>query len=157
FSSPVHLDSALSKRPAAIKPGLAKLLPAVLRTPASLAEALGVGMGKEEPWSLSPAELPEWRAATLIAERITELSGELPRVAANRADFPPAMIREWEEDWGIETAKELVKALSVAGPLSMRASRQLGPEALIEVLKREADARATASQITPYGVSLPGY
>src|SRR3954466_5958845 len=68
FTSPVHLDSALAKQPKNMKGILAQIVPAILLKPVSQAQALGIGLSPDEPWSLNEKKLSEWRPAALMAE-----------------------------------------------------------------------------------------
>ena len=63
FTTPVHLDSAISKQPATVKSILARTLPAILLRPVSLAQAMGVGVAIGEPWSLTSAQKARWKVA----------------------------------------------------------------------------------------------
>lgn len=160
FTSPVHLDSALSKTPKHLKSLLAQLVPPILMKPASLGEALGVGMAPDEPWSLNPDKLSRWRNARLIAERLYE---SLPqggvRVDAQPSDFPPFIVEELESAWGRKRALELIAALGQEAPLGLRSSRKVGAAKLIDHLNRnlKIGVRATASELSPTGVRLDGY
>lgn len=160
FNSPVHLDSALSKVSPSVKTILAQILPAILLRPASLAEALGVGMPASEPWVLERKRIGTWRPARLMAERIYELmSQKLPETQALHADFPPEMILEWQQSWGDEVVSELVETLSTEPPLSLRASCRWGAEGLLKRLTegRRLPVQAKLSDISPFGVRLSGY
>src|SRR6185295_4283925 len=72
FTSPVHLDSALAKQPKNMKGILAQIVPIILLKPVSQAQALGIGLSPDEPWSLNEKKLSEWRPAGLMAERLHE-------------------------------------------------------------------------------------
>ena len=162
FSTPVHLDSALSKQNKNIKGFLATILPAILRTPASLGEALGIGVSAGEPWSLTREQLLGWRPARLIFERCYENRGDAAmtkRAQPIRDDFPASIVEEWERDWGTETADNLVSVLGREAPLSLRASRKLGAQKLHKELTAGSrlPVRANISDLVPLGVSLEGY
>jgi 16S rRNA C967 or C1407 C5-methylase (RsmB/RsmF family) len=160
FSSPVHLDSALSKQSASVKSILAQILPSILLRPASLAEALGIGVQAGEPWSLDQNQLGQWRPALLMSERIYEMMVQgPPQVDPVRDDFPAAMVDEWQATWGTETLHELVDTLGREAPLSLRASRKFGPQAVLAGLSvnGKLPVRAELSNLVPLGVRLSGY
>ena len=160
FTSPIHLDSALSKLPSSVKTILAQIIPAILLRPASLAEALGVGMMEGEPWSLDNKSISTWRPARLMAERIYEtMSQGLPETTPIQEDFPPWMVSEWKSSWGDKVVLDLLEALSSEAPLSLRASRRFGADALLKGLTegRRLPVQAKLSDLSPFGVRLSGY
>lgn len=160
FSSPIHLDSILSKQPKKIKAALAQIIPSILLRPASQAEALGVGVSPGEPWTLSTSELKRWRSADLMAERMYQsLVGRMTDAKATESDFPPAMLEEWKAAWGDEIAQYLVETLGSEPPLSLRASKKLGARSLLKSLTSGLDlpVRAQVSDFSPFGVRLSGY
>lgn len=160
FSSPVHLDSLLSKQTPARKALLAQLMPQVLLRPVALAESLGIGVPEGEPWSLSMAEIARWRPAALIAERLhAMLDRGGVQVEAVRDDVPKRFYSEWEADWGNDVAQSLVRSLTDAAPLSLRVSRTTTPAHLIQALTaaRLLPVKAQASRISPKGVCLDGF
>lgn len=160
FSSPVHLDSAISKLHRNLKSTIAQLTPPILLRPVSQAESLGVGMAAGEPWSLQGPALARWRPAHLIAERLYGMmSQRFDPPAPQPADFPPRMVGEWEAAWGRQTMLELVGTLGMEAPLSLRASRRVGPEELLKGLKEgsQLPVKAIRSDLAPLGVRLAGY
>ena len=68
FTTPIHLDSALSKLPTSVKSILAQILPTILLRPASQAEVMGIGVPIGEPWLLDPKKIQTWRPAELMAK-----------------------------------------------------------------------------------------
>src|SRR5581483_663391 len=160
FASPVHLDSALAKQPKNMKGILAQIIPMILTKPVSLAQALGIGIAPDEPWSLPPAKLGQWRPATLMAERLHEaLSSRPSSPKASLDDFPPALRAEWERDWGRERAEALGASLAMSPPLSLRARRAVGAAKLKAALEGggKLPVRAELSGIAPFGLRLAGY
>ena len=160
FTTPVHLDSALSKQPKHLKSVLAQVIHPILLRPSSMGEALGIGIAPGEPWSLPQAEIARWRPAWLIAERLYEMlaSGAMePQPALE--DFPPGMTAEWESSWGRERVYEVAQTLACEPPLSLRASRTVGAEALLRGLNAESKlpVKSERSAISPVGVRLSGY
>jgi len=160
FATPVHLDSALSKQPTSVKSILAQILPTILLKPASLAEALGVGVQPEEPWSFDTKKLGQWRPAQLMAERIYEMMTQgVLEVDPMKEDFPPQMIAEWKASWGQDVLVELVDTLAREAPLSLRASRRAGAQGLLTALTSgtRLPVRVELSNLVPLGVRLSGY
>jgi 16S rRNA (cytosine967-C5)-methyltransferase len=160
FTTPVHLDSALSKRENPAKSILARIVPAILLRPVSQAEASGVGLAPGEPWSLAPDALARWRPAALLAERLHEnlqAGGRRPEPVAE--DFPPGMIEEWRADWGEDGMSALVGALGLEPPLSLRSARALGAPGLLSELTAGSRLPVSAieSPLSPCGVRLGGY
>ena len=160
FSSPVHLDSLLSKQPKNAKSSLARMVTPILLRPVSEAESFGIGVSPEEPWTLSREKLAGWRTATLLGHRIYESLTNPPQTPAPmREDFPPHMIREWEKDWGEQSCKQLISTLAREAPLSLRASRSKTAEKLLKELKSShtIPVKIELSDVSPVGVRLGGY
>jgi 16S rRNA C967 or C1407 C5-methylase (RsmB/RsmF family) len=160
FQSPVHLDSALSKQMKGMKTILARIVPTILLRPASQAEALGIGVGLNEPWGLTPEQIAKWRPAVIMAERMYVGMTHRPiETDVMREDFPQAMIDEWERHWGGAVTGHLMDTLAREAPLSLRASKKVGPEALVHALKTEnrVPVKVGVSDFAPMGVRLSGY
>ncbi len=160
FSSPVHLDSALSKVSGSVKSILAQIIPSILLRPTSQAEILGVGVPEGEPWSLDAYKLAQWKPAYFLAERMYEMmSQRIPEAEATAEDFPSWMVSEWKKDWGSEGASELVSILAKEAPLSLRVSRKTDAKSFLDRLVREAQlpVKAGLSNLSPLGVRLLGY
>ena len=135
FSSPVHLDSALSKLPKSLKTTLAQIIPQILLRPVSQAEMVGIGIAPDEPWSLSAAHLSHWRPAQVLAQRLYGMMSQKHEPpSAQPGDFPKRMIQEWEAAWGHKNMLELVSVLGREAPLSLRASRKVGAAGLLKGL-----------------------
>lgn len=160
FTTPVHLDSALSKLTPPIKTLLAQTIPVVLHRPSSTAEALGIGVAQGEPWSLAGPALSHWRPAQLIGEKLYDLlvQGGVT-TNATLEDFPPHLLAEWQKDWGPATTLRLVAALGGPAPLSLRASRKFGATQLLQALTDgdRLPVKAELSNLSPWGVRLGGY
>jgi 16S rRNA C967 or C1407 C5-methylase (RsmB/RsmF family) len=160
FSSPVHLDSALSKLPRNLKTTLAQIVPQILLRPVSQAEMYGIGVAPEEPWSLPSAQLAQWRPAQVLAQRLYgSMSHRASAPDPQPADFPPRLTEEWEKSWGREAMLELVGALGCEAPLSLRAARKVGAQALLDHLTAGSrlPVKAELSGLSPLGVRLAGY
>ncbi len=160
FTSPIHLDSSLSKQSKSLKTILAQLTPPILQRPASLAEALGIGIPVDEPWNLPHDQLKQWRPASLMAERLYERMSEGALLSHSvPEDFPPKMLEEWAASWGRERAFELAKTLAQEAPLCLRASRRIGAKTLLRELTEKSNlpVKATLSTLSPVGIRLSGY
>jgi 16S rRNA C967 or C1407 C5-methylase (RsmB/RsmF family) len=159
FTSPVHLDSALSKQPRHLKSILAQILPAILMRPASLGEVLGVGVPEGEPWCLNNEQMASWRPAFLMAERLYEtMSSPVTHLQPIEEDFPPHVIQEWKSSWGPEVTKALIDALGCEAPLGLRVSRRVDIQKFLSDLKKEKlPVRVDLSRISPLGIQLSGY
>jgi 16S rRNA C967 or C1407 C5-methylase (RsmB/RsmF family) len=169
FSSPVHLDSLLSKQAKPMKSSLARMVSPILLRPVSESESYGVGVAPGEPWNLATAyrsgdkqaeELAQWRTARLVADKVYDSLSNPPESAAPTSDdFPPYMVAEIERDHGAEVAKQLFRTLGREAPLGLRAARKWGPEKLVKELKKGSDIPVSidVSDIAPLGVRLGGY
>ena len=161
FTSPVHLDSSLSKLPTRVKSILAQIMPRILLRPVSEAEILGVGVPDGEPWNLvEEKKLAGWRPAHIMASRIYELMEQRPpEILPVADDFPPYMVDEWTQTWGPKVVADLIDTLGREAPLSLRASRKVGAQALLSALteKGPLPVRAEISKLVPLGVRLSGY
>lgn len=155
FTTPMHLDSAISKAPADLKPLLARVLPALLRQPHSLAQAIGMKLAPGEPWSLSNRELAYWEPARVLAEALMADDGELPHPVIE--DFPPWMVQEWKKDWGEETAAHLASALALSPPLTLRASRDEDRTKLLSELSEGSELKGALTTRSATGIRFPGY
>ncbi|RYZ96001.1 MAG: hypothetical protein EOP11_24095, partial [Proteobacteria bacterium] len=104
FSSPVHLDSALSKAPPSLKSSLAEITRLLLQRPRSLAHYLRFNMSDDEPWYLSKEALAEWPTARAMADRLFQAWKRDPYFneagRAQEQDYPDYMIEEWKRDFG---------------------------------------------------------
>jgi 16S rRNA C967 or C1407 C5-methylase (RsmB/RsmF family) len=160
FSSPVHLDSLLSKQPKTMKSSLARMVTPILLRPVSESESFGIGVTPGEPWSFSMEQTSEWRAATLLADRIYgSLSNPPQAPAPMREDFPPQMIAELDRDWGREVTQKLVSVLGREAPQGIRVARRYGADRLMREFKSSSDipVKIELSDLSPVGVRLGGY
>jgi 16S rRNA (cytosine967-C5)-methyltransferase len=160
FSSPVHLDSLLSKQPKNAKSSLARMVTPILLRPVSESESFGIGVNPGEPWTLSREQTAAWRTARLLGDRIYASLTNPPQSAAPmNDDFPPYMIQEWQRDWGDATTRSLVNVLGKEAPLSIRAARDKGAAQLVKELKSSSQIPVSIelSDISPVGVRLGGY
>jgi 16S rRNA (cytosine967-C5)-methyltransferase len=163
FTSPVHLDSALSKAPPSQKSALAEISRLLLQRPHSLAHFLRFHLSEDEPWSLEREDLPQWPTARAMAERLFHTWKRDPyfheegRAVPN--DYPEWMTSEWRRDFGDQVATELVIALGKQAPLSLRASRRQGRDNVLSALNdsREIPIRARASTHAPFGFYFDEY
>src|SRR5688572_20479349 len=114
FSTPVHLDSAISKRDKSVKSTLAQLIQPILLRPVTTAQALGQRVYDDEPWSLDTKRTRNWKLSRRMAELLFEgMSEGLPaKIRAKgagdrRLDFPPFMIDAWENAFTESVAEGL--------------------------------------------------
>jgi 16S rRNA C967 or C1407 C5-methylase (RsmB/RsmF family) len=163
FTSPVHLDSALSKAPPSQKSALAEISRLLLQRPVSLAKFLKFYLSEEEPFGLDKESLAEWPTARAMADRLFQAWKRDPNFAeegwAAPGDYPIWMIDEWRRDFGDKVAKELVETLAKPAPLSLRASRKFGRNELVSALNDSAELsqRAKTSKVSPFGFIFPTY
>ncbi len=163
FSSPVHLDSALSQAPPSQKSALAELTRLLLQRPSSLAHYLRFFLSEEEPWGLDKEALMEWKTARDMADRLFQAwKRDADFASGGRAvpdDYPHWMIDEWRRDFGDKVAKDLVESLASPPPLSLRASRIKGRNEVLSALNdsKELPVRAKASTTAPFGFYFDNY
>jgi 16S rRNA (cytosine967-C5)-methyltransferase len=163
FSSSVHLDSLLYKLPPKQKSLMARILPVVLLRPHAVAGAAGVQLRSGEPWSLENEERGHWkpleRVFSWLEAKVREGKAvEALALPAGEQDFPPDWVEEWTQSWGEKKARELVRVLGAPAPMSLRVSRQISPEDLIERLDPERlPVQIGRGTVAPFAVSLSGY
>jgi 16S rRNA C967 or C1407 C5-methylase (RsmB/RsmF family) len=163
FTSPVHLDSALSQAPPSQKSALAEITRLLLQRPSSLAHFLKFHLSEEEPWGLDRESLAEWPTARAMAERLFQAWKRDPYFYEGARgvpdDYPSFMIDEWRRDFGDKVAKELVEALTAQPPLALRASRLKGRNEVLSSLNDsgEIPIRAKASTVAPFGFYFEEY
>jgi 16S rRNA C967 or C1407 C5-methylase (RsmB/RsmF family) len=163
FTSPVHLDSALSQAPPSQKSALAEITRLLLQRPSSLAHYLRFYLSEDEPWGLDRESLAHWPTARAMADRLFHAWKRDARFAEEGRgapeDYPHWMIDEWRRDFGDKTARELVQALAERAPLSLRASRLKGRNEVLSALNdsRDIPLRARASAVAPYGFYYEEY
>jgi 16S rRNA C967 or C1407 C5-methylase (RsmB/RsmF family) len=161
FSSPVHLDSLLSRQTPKMKSLLAQILPQILLRPVSLAEDLGVGVTPGEPWSLSAEQLRIWSAAAQMAGELHERfeGGKIPAPRVLRDDFPPLFVEDMEQDWGATPALQLMEALVQKAPMTLRLSTRVSRDQMLEAWKKSGKfpVRITATPFAPLGIQFADY
>jgi 16S rRNA (cytosine967-C5)-methyltransferase len=163
FTSPVHLDSALSQAPPSLKSKLAPLTRALLQRPSSLAHYLKFKLSEAEPWWLDQETLADWPTAREMAKRLLQSferdANFLEEGFPVESDFPPQMVEEWKREFGKKTADELVNTLGSPALLSLRASRLQGRDAVLSKLNdsKELPIRGKISRIAPYGFTFDDY
>ena len=103
FTSPVHLDSALSQAPPSQKSALAVMMRVILQRPSSLAHYLRFHLSEDEPWGLDRESLAEWSTARAMADRLFHAWKKDPYFADGGfpvpEDYPSWMIDEWRRDF----------------------------------------------------------
>jgi 16S rRNA (cytosine967-C5)-methyltransferase len=163
FTSPVHLDSALSQAPPATKQTLAPIVRLILQRPRSIAHYLRFDLYDDEPWELAPEVLADWGTGRAMAKRLYQTMSRDKHFAEGgfpvEEDFPPDMIEEWKRDFGKKTCDELVAALGSPAPLACRASRSRGRDATLSALNdsHELPVRGRISKVAPFGFTFDEY
>jgi len=161
FSSPVHLDSLLSRQTPRMKSVLAQVLPLILQRPVSLAEDLGIGVAPGEPWSLSPEQLRNWPAATQMAlELHSRMQGDgAPTVRALEDDFPPKWVAELKAQWSDATVRAILTALVRRPPVTLRFSRKVDRAQVLAGWKKSGTipVKVTETGASPVGLELADY
>lgn len=179
FSSPVHLDAALSQTPKDLKPYIAAFLPVLLRRPVALARTLrSEALANAGVWSLPPDQLLDWRGVEELGQKFIDLCEDMPEVGpppgpsaqalrvlrrsgdgAGWEDFPPSWQEAWAGEWGEQQAENLCRALASDPPLSLRASRRIGQKRLLGALGDQVvvPAGSHIDPIVPSGVVLSEY
>jgi 16S rRNA C967 or C1407 C5-methylase (RsmB/RsmF family) len=163
FSSPIHLDSALSKAPPSQKSALAEMALLLLQRPSSLAHYLRFQLSEGEPWEYNQEELANWRTARAMGHRLFQNWSRDATFAEagfpHESDFPPFMVEEWKRDFGDKVARELIDTLGRKAPLSLRAARKKGRDTVLSALNdsKEIPIRAKASTVSPLGFYFPEY
>lgn len=164
FTSPVHLDSALSQAPPGVKSMLAPLTRLLLQRPSSLAHYLKFRLFEHEPWGMDSEQLARWPTARAMANRLLQAYERDPHFFNEgfpvEGDFPPEMIEEWKREYGKKGCEELVQALGSPPPLALRASRlKGGRDQVLSALNdtRELEQRGRISKVAPFGFTFEGY
>lgn len=164
FSSPVHLDSALSKSPPSLKSTLAPLARVILQRPHSLAHYLKFNLREDEPWFLDQETIAHWQTPRAMATRLYQAFQRDPKFTEEgfpvELDFPPHIVEEWKRDFGKKAAEELIQVLGSPPPLSVRASRmQGGRDKILSGLNdsRELESRGRISRVAPFGFTFDDY
>jgi 16S rRNA (cytosine967-C5)-methyltransferase len=113
-----------------------------------------------EPWSLTLEQLSVWKPAVLMAERLhkTLVTGG-PKASPIAEDYPTRMLKEWEEDWGIETRDRLVQALAQEAPLTLRVRKRIAAKTVLGQLREDGilPVKAETSQILAHAIRISGY
>lgn len=160
FSSPIHLDSLLSRQTPRMKSLLAQILPLILLRPVSLAEDLGIGVDPGEPWSLSPERLRAWPAATAMAAELHARmqAGAIPVPRALEEDFPETVTTELKRDWGAEATLKILAGLVQSAPLTLRFTRSRARDGVIQGWKEgKIPVKVAETQHSPLGIQLAEY
>ena len=160
FTTPVHLDSALSRRKPEEKSSLATLIRPILLQPASLCKLLGIHLGRDEPWKLSNEEKALYEPVFRLAEELWHRGHGLKMPAPIEQDFPNVFRDDWATSWGKDRAAELVQIFGQEPALSLRVRRHLVPQEVARLLSQEIADRVDwlkEDHLSPLGLSLRGY
>jgi 16S rRNA C967 or C1407 C5-methylase (RsmB/RsmF family) len=160
FTTPAHLDSAISRAPRELKPWLATVLPVLLRRPITLLRDLGIPVPQGAPWSLGTSKLLDFRPVHLAISDLAQLEGEELSAAlgetGSAGDFPDWFL----EEAGAGAAERLAPILSSDPPVSLRLNslkmdRTVFLQKLPELLGETSPAISPSS--VPFGVRLDRY
>lgn len=161
MSTPVHLDSLLSKQNPRFKSKLASVFPLILSRPVSLAQELGIGVPDGEPWSLSVEQRARWPVASQMAKALWALKTpefiEIQKTQALEQDFPSELLSVWTKEWGAETTEHFIQSLTRVPPLTLRVNHSFTREQVIKELGQVTDNPWQVSPYSPLGVKLPRY
>lgn len=149
FTTPVHLDAALSKLEPQIKTDVALRLPVLLRRPMALARETGIEV--DSPWGDPLA----WNGVERLWDRLPGQSR-----TGTEEDFPPALREAWPERKRAELARVLGSDPGVSVRLSKKYSRESWLEKLAHELPKEGAsvlARAQPHADIPSAVVFPEY
>jgi hypothetical protein len=140
FSSPAHLDTALSDLPPDYRSTIFQLTTALLQRPHSLARYLQLKLSDHEPWSMGNADIADWRTIRVAADR---LWGSLQKdkhllenslVKAN--DYPPYLQEAFVKTQGSSSGAALIgQALVQTAPVVIRVKRELDRQELLTMMK----------------------
>ncbi len=155
FSTPIHLDSAISKIEAPTQKSVAaRILPVVLRRPVTLARQLGVET--RSPWQ---GEVATWNGIEPLLEDALPQIEKIEKKTGAEEDFPEHFLQEMQQDWGDQT-HQLAEELTRDPPMGLRAGRSQGASKMLEALKAEVDfahGGPARSTVSPVGISVAGY
>lgn len=145
FSSPVHLDSILSKiRDPEKKSLLATQLPKILRAPHGLAHYFKLSLRPGEPWDLTTEDLIHWPVARKLFEKLIQDDDSF-RVGSGIKDFP----KHWQES----VSEKILASLTQSPPLTVRISRRL----TLEQALPELPAGFSHCGSAPFGLTREDY
>ncbi|MBL7715504.1 MAG: hypothetical protein JNL01_08530 [Bdellovibrionales bacterium] len=144
FSSPIHLDSAISKRPGPAKGWLAESFGVTLRRPTQVFKEAGIRTQGAEWWNWSPEQLAEWEGARKLSVFWSSFSSadairsRFKSGLAVESDYPPEVLKKWVADFGPEVAKRLVDQFGQPPRVSVRLTQALSPEEFLTQVKADS-------------------
>ncbi len=149
FTTPVHLDAALSRLDPEIKSEVASRLPALLRRPLTL--QLEAQVELHSPWS-----------DPLHCNALERLWDHLPGSAREGGvkDFPSAMVEQWPQALSHDLARSLSSDPCVAVRVSTKLTREAWLQKLAHELPKEGAsilAKARLHPDLPSAVVFPEY
>lgn len=161
FSSPVHLDSALSKQPPAARELLAPILPRLMAAPLGLATRLALPLREGEPWSLTRARLAIWHGPREIIRRLMQQTGGDPKeievrlrdVVGGEGDFPPHWLGEVGLTFGMQAVPNLARTLAAIPPMTIRCARSVDRLEVAAALEKETGVAFSPTPLSPAGLT----
>lgn len=163
FSTPAHLDAAISRRPKKYKPLLHEVATTLLRRPHSIAHFLKIHLRSDEPWSYHADELRDWPTAEVFADRLFKSLRSRPDLLeyghAAAEDFPPWMLDEWQSMLGVPGARKLAETLGSIPPMTLRVSLRQDREAIYQELLGSGvlPESAKLGHLSPAAIVCPEY
>lgn len=165
FSSPIHLDSAISKRPGPAKGWLAESFGVTLRRPTQIFKEAGIRTQGAEWWNWSPEQLAEWEGARKLATFWSTFSSadvvrsRFKAGVTQASDYPPEVVKKWTEDFGPEVTQRLCDQLGQAPRVSVRLTQMLGQEDFLQKVQSDEIhlGKARISRWAPRGIVFDDY
>lgn len=166
FTTPVHVDAALSKLPEDIKPWVAEALPQILRRPHAVGRVTGVRVNSKDPWAFRTkvGALAHWEVRTDLARGWLGERLRFSSLAAFSAaqmeefsfhDFPHEVIAELQEQLSSSEAKAVLRELASDPPQTLRLGRKVDRSEFCRQLEARGSVRPTL--LSPLGVSFDGH
>jgi 16S rRNA C967 or C1407 C5-methylase (RsmB/RsmF family) len=166
FTTPVHVDAALSKLPDDIKPWVAEALPQILRRPHSVGKVTGVRVNSKDPWVLRAKKgaLANWEIRTELARGWLGERLRFPTLAAfgdaqmeefSFHDFPHEVIAELQEQLSSSEAKVVLLELASDPPQTLRLGKKVDRSEFCSQLEARGCAKPTL--LSPFGVSFDSH
>lgn len=163
FSSPIHLDSALSDVPPLYRSAVYQLTTAVLQRPHSIARYLRLKISSDEPWFVSRDQMPYWNFAAVAADRLWGSLLRDPKLLESdlvqAQDFPPYLQEAFVKAVGKSGAETMGRALVQPPHVVLRVKRELPLDEFLLAM-RQSDVlphNARPSTISPTGVVIPQF
>lgn len=155
FETPAHLDSIIARTSTSQKDLIAKFLPAFLRAPVSYAQAFGLELADDEPWTFTREQLVAWEVPEQIFGSLQRSAQ--PEIQGSSRDFPPEWVEEVDRDWGIEVRDDLVHALTKKADICLRVQGERTAEKVLRSLDAQGSPGGRADSVLPRGIRFSEY